>query len=73
MSVVTKGAINSIRNNTKPEGSCYSVQIIDIKMMGSGRYRAIISDGEHFDQSFIGGSSHHYFSNGIIQTYQVIT
>ena len=40
--------------------------------MGSGRYRAIISDGEHFDQSFIGGSSHHYFSNGIMQTYQVI-
>jgi replication factor A1 len=72
MSVVSKNAIQSMRTNMKKEGLCYTVQVIDIKLIGSSRYRAIISDGDYFDQSFIGGPSHHYFSNGMVQLYQLI-
>lgn len=72
MSVVTKNAISTMRSAPKKEGTYFTVQVIDIKTVGSGRYRAIISDSEHFDQSFIGGPSHHFFANSMVKVFQLI-
>lgn len=72
MSAPTKNAVHSMRSLPKRENSIFVVQIIDIKLIASSRYRAIISDGEYFDQSFIGGPSHHYFQSGMVQVYQLI-
>lgn len=72
MSGVSKNAISSMRLGPKKEGFFYTLQVIDIKLIGSNRYRAVISDGEFYDQSFIGGPCHHFFSNGMIQSYQLI-
>jgi replication factor A1 len=69
---VTKNAVYNLRNLPKKEGQVYTVQIIDIKLIASSRYRAIISDGEFFTQSLIGGPSQHFFSSGMVQVYQLI-
>ena len=72
MSSLTKNAIHSMRSGQSREGAVYIVQVIDIKLIGTSRYRAVISDGDFFDQSFVGGSSHHFFSNGMVQLYQLL-
>lgn len=72
MAQLTKGAVHSMRSLPKREGNILTVQIIDIKLIAGSKFRAIISDGDFFDQSFIGGSSHHYFASNIVQPYQII-
>ena len=48
------------------------MQVIDIKKLASSRYRVVISDGDHFEQAFVGGSCQHYFLNGMVQVHQLI-
>ena len=69
---VTKNCIHQIRTGPKKEGQYYTVQILNIKLIGEKRYRAIISDGDSFDQAFVGGPSYHYFKNNMVQEKQLI-
>lgn len=72
---LTAGAIRNIFNN-KVDGNPL-VQIIDVKKISnpknnSERYRLVISDGQHYQQSMLATQLNHMVTDGPIKEYCVI-
>ncbi|CAG9328066.1 unnamed protein product [Blepharisma stoltei] len=72
MSLLTKRAVRSINSGVSCNDLKPTVQILDIKLLGTTRYRLVISDGDDYVQAMVGASIQQKFASDEIVQYQVI-
>lgn len=73
MSILTKQALRALNQGATKDNFKPQLQILDIKLLGTTRYRVVISDGEDFSQAMIGGTCQDLFKNNLVSQYQIVT